>query len=76
MKIADDSGHEVPWGGKSNGDLLVKGPRVIQQYYRGTSEEALQNEWFPTGHGATIDGDGYMTITDRRKDVIKSGRMD
>ena len=73
MKIEDDKGNEVAWDGKSSGNLLVKGPWVIQRYYKGTSEEALQNGWFPTGDVATIDSDGYMSITDRSKDVIKSG---
>jgi fatty-acyl-CoA synthase len=73
MKIVDESGAELPWDGKAFGDLLVKGPWVIQEYYKGEGGSPLVNGWFPTGDVATIDSDGYMQITDRSKDVIKSG---
>ena len=72
MKIVDGSGQELPWDGKSYGDLLVKGPWIIRDYYKGDSDP-LVDGWFPTGDVATIDPDGYMQITDRSKDVIKSG---
>jgi fatty-acyl-CoA synthase len=73
MKIVDESGAELPWDGKAFGDLLVKGPWVIKEYYKGEGGSPLVNGWFPTGDVATIDPDGYMQITDRSKDVIKSG---
>ena len=72
MKIVDGQGKELPWDGKTYGDLLVKGPWVIAQYYKDDSNP-LQDGWLPTGDVATIDADGYMQITDRSKDVIKSG---
>jgi acyl-CoA synthetase (AMP-forming)/AMP-acid ligase II len=72
MKIVDGAGKELPWDGKTYGDLLVKGPWIIREYYKGESDP-LVDGWFPTGDVATIDADGYMQITDRSKDVIKSG---
>ncbi|MBK4734417.1 fatty-acid--CoA ligase [Noviherbaspirillum sp. DKR-6] len=73
MKVVDDAGEELPWDGKSPGRLLVKGPWVIDSYFKGEGGNVLEDGWFPTGDVATIDADGYMQITDRSKDVIKSG---
>ena len=73
MKIVGDDGKELPWDGKTYGNLLVKGPWVISSYFKGEGSEVLEDGWFPTGDVATIDADGYMHITDRSKDVIKSG---
>ncbi len=74
MKIVGDDGKELPWDGKAYGDLLVKGPWVISEYFKGEGGGSpLVDGWFPTGDVATIDPDGYMQITDRSKDVIKSG---
>ena len=73
MKIVGDDGQELPWDGKAYGDLLVKGPWVISEYFKGEGGSPLVDGWFPTGDVATIDADGYMQITDRSKDVIKSG---
>jgi len=73
MKIVDDAGNELPWDGLTFGHLLVKGPWIISRYFRDEGGDALQDGWFPTGDVATIDADGYMQITDRSKDVIKSG---
>ncbi|MDB5763758.1 MAG: fatty-acid--CoA ligase [Herminiimonas sp.] len=73
MKIVDDAGKELPWDGKTYGNLLVKGPWVISHYFKEEGSSVLQDGWFPTGDVATIDNDGYMRITDRSKDVIKSG---
>ncbi|UCD68427.1 MAG: fatty-acid--CoA ligase [Betaproteobacteria bacterium] len=78
MKIVDADGKELPWDGKAFGDLLVRGPWILNEYYRGEGGNPLReddngNDWFPTGDVATIDPDGYMQITDRSKDVIKSG---
>jgi len=73
MKIVDDDGAELPWDGATCGHLLVKGPWVVSGYFRGEGGDVLQDGWFPTGDVATIDADGYLAITDRSKDVIKSG---
>jgi fatty-acyl-CoA synthase len=73
MKIVDDDGTELPWDAKTFGNLLVRGPWVLGQYFKGEGGDPLQGGWFPTGDVATIDADGYMQITDRSKDVIKSG---
>ncbi|MFM7026434.1 MAG: 3-(methylthio)propionyl-CoA ligase [Limnohabitans sp.] len=73
MKIVDNEGRELPHDGKAAGDLLVKGPWVIDSYYRQEGPSPLVDGWFPTGDVATIDVDGFMQITDRSKDVIKSG---
>jgi fatty-acyl-CoA synthase len=73
MKIVDDEGHELPWDGQTFGNLLVRGPWVIGEYFKGEGGDPLQGGWFPTGDVAMIDADGYMQITDRSKDVIKSG---
>ena len=73
MKIVDGQGKTLPHDGKSAGDLLVKGPWVIASYYKQEGASPLVDGWFPTGDVATIDPDGFMQITDRSKDVIKSG---
>ena len=77
MKIVDGEGAELPWDGHTCGDLLVKGPWVIREYYQGEGDtqavRPLVDGWFPTGDVASIDADGYMQITDRSKDLIKSG---
>ncbi|GAA4339364.1 3-(methylthio)propionyl-CoA ligase [Variovorax defluvii] len=78
MKIVDGNGEELPWDGKASGDLLVKGPWVVKEYFKGEGGDPLVPDaqgrgWFPTGDVATIDADGYLQITDRSKDVIKSG---
>jgi acyl-CoA synthetase (AMP-forming)/AMP-acid ligase II len=73
MKIVGDDGKELPWDGKSFGDLYVKGPWIVREYFKGEGGDPLADGWFPTGDVATIDPDGYMQITDRSKDVIKSG---
>ncbi|QPI53410.1 fatty-acid--CoA ligase [Massilia antarctica] len=73
MKIVDDAGTELPWDGSNYGHLLVKGPWIVKSYFKNEGGDVLQDGWFPTGDVATIDADGYMQITDRSKDVIKSG---
>lgn len=73
MKIVDSEGRALPHDGQAAGDLLVKGPWVIAGYYKPEGGSPLQDGWFPTGDVATIDPDGFMQITDRSKDVIKSG---
>ena len=74
MKIVDGDGRELPWDGKQFGDLMVRGPWVCSGYFGDPPGSACdQDGWFATGDVATIDADGYMEITDRSKDVIKSG---
>ena len=78
MKIVNELGEEQPWDGKAYGDLLVRGPWIIASYFKGEGGDPLRYDatgrgWFPTGDVATIDADGFMQITDRSKDVIKSG---
>jgi fatty-acyl-CoA synthase len=77
MKIVDEAGLELPHDGKAFGDLLVKGPWIVTEYFKQSEEPSpvspLVDGWFPTGDVATIDPDGYLQITDRSKDVIKSG---
>lgn len=73
MKIVDEAGKPLPWDGKASGDLLVKGPWILKEYFKGEGGSPLVDGWFPTGDVASIDADGYMQITDRSKDVIKSG---
>ena len=74
MKIVDGTGKELPRDGKASGDLLVRGPWVLSRYYRDAGGNPLTSDgWFPTGDVGTIDEDGYLQITDRSKDVIKSG---
>ena len=76
MKIVNSEGLEHPWDGKTYGDLLVRGPWILERYYKGDSPLVMDEQgqgWFPTGDVATIDEDGFMQITDRTKDVIKSG---
>jgi fatty-acyl-CoA synthase len=73
MKIVDGEGKELPRDGKAFGDLLVRGPTILSTYFKGEGGNPLRDGWFPTGDVATIDPDGFMQITDRSKDVIKSG---
>ncbi len=73
MKVVDPEGRELPWDGKSSGDLLVRGPAILHSYFKNEGGDPLEDGWFPTGDVANIDADGFMQITDRSKDVIKSG---
>jgi fatty-acyl-CoA synthase len=73
MKIVDADGAELPWDGQASGDLLVKGHWIISSYFKGDGGDPLVGGWFPTGDVAAIDADGFLQITDRSKDVIKSG---
>ncbi len=78
MKIVDDQGVELPWDGKTSGEMLVRGPWVVSRYFKNEGgdpivDDAAGQGWFPTGDVAAIDADGFMQITDRSKDVIKSG---
>jgi fatty-acyl-CoA synthase len=74
MKITDDAGNPLPWDGKTFGRLKVRGPAVAKAYFKGEGGNILDTEgFFDTGDVATMDPHGYMQITDRAKDVIKSG---
>ena len=74
MKVTDDENNELPWNGETFGRLKVRGPAVARAYYRQAAGEQFDDDgWFDTGDVAHIDPNGYMQITDRAKDVIKSG---
>ena len=75
MRVVDDDGRELPWDGEAYGALQVRGPWICSDYYRleGAGGSHTADGWFDTGDVATIDPEGYMAITDRTKDVIKSG---
>ncbi|WP_248916898.1 3-(methylthio)propionyl-CoA ligase [Pseudomonas moorei] len=74
MKVVDEQGNALPRDGKAFGRLLVKGPWVVNSYFRDEGGSLLDsNGWFDTGDIATFDADGYLQITDRAKDMIKSG---
>jgi fatty-acyl-CoA synthase len=74
IRVVDDAGTPLPWDGKSVGELEVRGPWIAAAYYEDPrSGDAFHDGWFRTGDVVTIDADGYVQITDRAKDVIKSG---
>jgi fatty-acyl-CoA synthase len=74
-RIVDDAGRELPWDGTSMGELQVRGPWVAAAYYDNpeSADRFTADGWFRTGDVATIDPEGYVQITDRTKDLIKSG---
>ena len=73
--LSAKTGGELPWDGQTMGELQVRGYWVAGQYFKreGDSEHFTDDGWFRTGDVVTIDADGYMTITDRTKDLVKSG---
>ena len=73
IEIVDDDGRPLPHDGEASGALLVRGPWVLERYFRASESACDADGWFDTGDIATIDGFGFMRITDRKKDVIKSG---
>ena len=73
MKIVDDEGNSLPHDGVAFGKLMVRGPRVIERYYKAKESALDKDGWFDTGDVSTIDKYGFMQITDRTKDIIKSG---
>jgi fatty-acyl-CoA synthase len=75
MRIVDDEGREQPWDGRSMGEIQVRGPWVVKSYYDNpeAADRFTADGWFRTGDVATIDAEGYVQITDRTKDLIKSG---
>lgn len=73
LKIVDEAGNDLPHDGTSSGALLVRGPWTVERYFRCEDSALDKDGWFDTGDIATLDPNGYMRITDRSKDVIKSG---
>jgi len=74
MKIIDGNGEDLPTDGVATGNVVVRGPWVIRNYFKSETPDTLTPDgWFPTGDVGSIDPDGYLSITDRSKDVIKSG---
>ncbi|CAM2799883.1 long-chain fatty acid--CoA ligase [Saccharomonospora xinjiangensis] len=72
-RLIDDNGDEVPWDGESVGELEVKGPWIAGSYYGGADPDKFHDGWLRTGDVGKITPNGYLTLTDRAKDVIKSG---
>ena len=74
LRLIDDDGHEVPWDGQSTGEIQVRGPWIARRYYNDPSgDEKFEDGWLRTGDIAAIDEQAFVRITDRSKDVIKSG---
>jgi len=75
LRIVDDGGREQPWDGQSMGEIQVRGPWVIRSYYDtpDSADRFTEDGWFRTGDVAAVDPEGYVIITDRTKDLIKSG---
>ena len=73
LKVVDDTGVELPKDGESQGHLMVRGPWILQKYFKAEKDAVDQDGWFDTGDISVLDQDGYMIIKDRAKDVIKSG---
>lgn len=75
MKVVDEAGGEVPWDGKTMGELCLRGPWIAKEYYREPerSAEAIRDGWLHTGDIVTVDEEGYIFIMDRSKDLVKSG---
>ncbi len=75
LRIVDEEGRELPWDGRSMGEIQVRGPWVISSYYNApeSADRFTADGWFRTGDVATVDSEGYVQITDRTKDLIKSG---
>lgn len=73
MRIASEDGEVLPCDGECEGQLQVRGPWIIKDYYKSTSQTLTDDGWFDTGDVAIIDEDGFLQITDRSKDVIKTG---
>jgi fatty-acyl-CoA synthase len=73
LEILGEDGEPLAHDGATQGELVVRGPFILDAYFRSTRSETLQNGWFNTGDVATLDPDGFLTICDRSKDIIKSG---
>jgi len=72
-RLVDDQGRDLPHDGAARGELLVRGPWVVDRYFRDEHPESFADGWLRTGDVASIDPDGYLEIVDRAKDLIKSG---
>ena len=73
LTIRDDDDNDLPWDGEAQGRLMIRGPGVVKRYLKADADAVDADDWFDTGDAATIDPNGYVKITDRFKDVIKSG---
>lgn len=73
LRLIDDSGDEVPWDGESFGEIQVRGPWIASAYYEDAFTEPVVDGWLRTGDVATVDPNGYVSIVDRTKDMVKSG---
>lgn len=73
LKITDDDGAELPWDDETQGKLWIRGPGVVREYLKAGKPALEDGQWFDTGDVATMDENAYVRITDRSKDVIKSG---
>jgi acyl-CoA synthetase (AMP-forming)/AMP-acid ligase II len=73
LKIVNSNGEKLPRDGEAQGDLMVRGHWILDSYFQKTRDETLTDGWFHTGDVATLDPDGYLSIKDRSKDIIKSG---
>jgi fatty-acyl-CoA synthase len=73
LRIVDAAGQALPWDGESVGEIEVRGPWITGSYYRTTADDKFDHGWLRTGDVGTVDAKGYVQITDRAKDVIKSG---
>jgi fatty-acyl-CoA synthase len=73
MRIVDDQGHELPWDGKSTGEIEVRGPWITARYFGADTPDKFHDGWLRTGDIGAMDDRGYFQISDRLKDVIKSG---
>jgi fatty-acyl-CoA synthase len=74
IRAVGEDGKTVPWDGKTFGELQVRGPWIVSSYYNDDrSAQSFMDGWFRTGDVVTIDGDGYVQIVDRTKDLVKSG---
>ena len=73
LRIVDDAGRVLPWDGQTAGEMQVRGPWITGAYYRDDAPEKFDDGWLRTGDVGTVDRHGYIKITDRAKDVIKSG---
>jgi fatty-acyl-CoA synthase len=73
LRVVDDAGNELPWDGEAVGEIEVRGPWVTASYYNDPSPEKFDDGWLRTGDVGTVDPNGFVQLTDRAKDVIKSG---
>ncbi|OLN29846.1 long-chain fatty acid--CoA ligase [Desulfosporosinus metallidurans] len=75
MKVVGEDDEEIPWNGKTMGELLLRGPWIAKEYYKDPirTQEAFSNGWLRTGDIVTVNSEGYVSVADRSKDLIKSG---